>query len=70
SVCALCLSRQPHNVRHCQATKTWDGQNPRCRREPNGLLSNPSGRVLCMDWQLPSGCRTPTMHPSSLHECS
>lgn len=67
AACAICLGRQPHRVRDCNAEKTWDGARARCRRNDARII-NPSGLTLCCDWQREDGCRS-SSHDER-HECS
>lgn len=68
SVCAICLGRNAHNVAHCRLRTFWSGSLARCTRNEQGRIVNPSGVVLCSDWQSPHGCTIKT-HDSK-HECS
>ncbi|KAI0308524.1 hypothetical protein OF83DRAFT_1020224, partial [Amylostereum chailletii] len=66
--CAICLSRQPHNVAQCHAGTTWDGRASRCRRNPKGVILDPEGWALCLDWQRARGCASRASH--HIHECA
>ncbi|KAI0309487.1 hypothetical protein OF83DRAFT_1032176, partial [Amylostereum chailletii] len=56
NICAICLSRQSHEVARCQAPTMWNGSASRCRRSNKGAVIDPKGRELCLDWQRPRGC--------------
>ena len=68
SASTICLGRHPHDVYNCSSKTLWDGTPARCQKNENGRLTNPTGSVLCTDWQRPNGC-TSTAHDSR-HECS
>jgi hypothetical protein len=68
SACTLCLGRFRHDTTHCKATLLWDRSQLHCHRNDLGRLVNPTGLVLCSDWQLPRSCLNPS-HPDR-HECS
>lgn len=65
-VCAICLSRAPHNVRICRATRRWDGAPTLYCRNSDSRITDSRGNVICSDWQRPKGCHS-TRHR---HECS
>lgn len=67
-ICAVCLSRRPHDMRNCKATSTWDGRPTRSRRDAEGRLVDPEGNVLCVDWQRASGCLSRS--EGHRHECA
>jgi hypothetical protein len=66
TACAICLSRAPHNIRTCKATKRWDGLPTLYSRNADLRIIDSQGNVICSDWQRPKGC-TSTRHR---HECS
>lgn len=68
SACLICLGRHKHQVGSCNARTLWDGKTEaRCRREGNSKqILNPTGKVLCGDWQRESGC----VGSNHNHECS
>jgi hypothetical protein len=68
SVCTLCLGRHRHDTFRCSPATSWDGSLLRCHRNSSGRLTNPSGLVLCSDWQLPRGCSSASH--TDRHECS
>ncbi|EKM75245.1 hypothetical protein AGABI1DRAFT_46761, partial [Agaricus bisporus var. burnettii JB137-S8] len=69
SACTRCLGRHPHDVANCAATVLWDKSTPvRCDWNKQKRLVNPSGTVLCSDWQRRQGCKI-SSHPAR-HECS
>ncbi|KZP09074.1 hypothetical protein FIBSPDRAFT_671800, partial [Athelia psychrophila] len=58
-VCAVCLGRQQgHDMRGCQAPKTWDKHyNTFSKHSAGGyLVSREGNNPLCLDWQRPAGC--------------
>ncbi|TEB24500.1 hypothetical protein FA13DRAFT_1638666, partial [Coprinellus micaceus] len=69
SACTICLGRHPHKVFQCDAKVLWDGTTPAyCRKVDNGRPQDPNRKVLCSDWQHPSGCNSTTHNTK--HECS
>jgi hypothetical protein len=68
SACAICLGRYRHAINKCNAEHFWDGAKARCSRNQSGRIVNPSGNILCSNWQRPEGCRS-TSHDTR-HECS
>jgi hypothetical protein len=68
SACAVCLSRQKHQVHKCAATKFWSGDPARCTRNDRGRLINPDGAVICGDFQKTAGCAS--SDGTHKHECS
>lgn len=68
SACTICLGRHPHDVYNCSATNLWDGTPARCQKNDKGRLINPTGNIICSDWQKPNSCAA-TTHDSR-HECS
>jgi len=71
SACAICLSRNPHDVMQCDANVLWDGHNPTFARKGDKgakLRTASSGDTLCLDWNLPRSCNS-NLHLSR-HRCS
>ena len=68
STCPACLGHHPHDVNNCTIQYLWDGSPAYTRRAPDGRLIDPTGDILCHDWQKPQGCSRP--HNSSKHACS
>lgn len=68
SACAVCLGRHQHLVAKCNSETLWDDQRAWCRRNQNNRLVNPSGDIVCSDWQRPSSC--PSKDHDSRHQCS
>ncbi|KAH7910922.1 hypothetical protein BJ138DRAFT_990927, partial [Hygrophoropsis aurantiaca] len=68
SACATCLGRHAHKIQDCDAPKTWDQQHNTLAHRRNKQLSFRDGRPLCIDWQCPKGCTSPTH--DDRHLCS
>jgi hypothetical protein len=71
SACAICLSRNPHDVTQCDANTLWDGHTPSFARKGDKgakLRNSSTGDSLCLDWNLPRSCNS-TSHISR-HRCS
>jgi hypothetical protein len=71
SACAICLSRNPHDVAQCDATLLWDGHTPAFARKGDKgakLRTANTGDTLCLDWNLPRSCNSGSH--SSRHRCS
>ncbi|KAF6763338.1 hypothetical protein DFP72DRAFT_801537, partial [Ephemerocybe angulata] len=68
SACTLCLGRFPHNVYTCTSKTLWDGSPARCRKNEKNRLQDPTGKILCSNWQTENGCSDST-HDDK-HECS
>jgi hypothetical protein len=71
SACAICLSRNPHDVTQCDANTLWDGHTPTFARKGDKgakLRTTNSGDSLCLDWNLPRSCNS-NSHLSR-HRCS
>ena len=66
SVCAVCLGRHQHNVSKCSATTLWNGGPVGCKRDKDGYLVNLQDQRLCIDFQRPRSCSS----PSHKHYCS
>ncbi|TEB24861.1 hypothetical protein FA13DRAFT_1638192, partial [Coprinellus micaceus] len=67
--CTICLGRHRHDIFQCSSKLLWDGTTPAySRKVDNGHPQDPNGKVLCSDWQRPSGCKS-TTHDTK-HECS
>jgi hypothetical protein len=59
SACAICLSRNPHDVTQCDANLLWDGHTPSFARKGDKgakLRNATSGDTICLDWNLPRSC--------------
>ena len=71
SACAVCLSRNPHDVTQCDAVLLWDGHTPTFARKGDKgakLRAATSGDTICLDWNLPRSCSS-NSHLSR-HRCS
>ncbi len=71
SACAICLSRNPHDVAHCDAQFLWDGHTPVFAQKGDKgakLRAARSGDSMCLDWNLPRACSS-NSHLSR-HRCS
>jgi hypothetical protein len=71
SACAICLSRNPHDVTQCDANLLWDGHSPAFARKGDKgakLRAASSGDSLCLDWNLPRACNS-NSHVAR-HRCS
>jgi hypothetical protein len=71
SACAICLSRNPHDVTQCDANLLWDGHTPSFARKGDKgakLRNATSGDTICLDWNLPRSCSS-NSHLSR-HRCS
>ena len=66
TACAICLSRAPHNIQTCKATRRWDGKPTLYSRNSDLRIIDSQNNVICSDWQRPIGCPS-TRHR---HECS
>ena len=66
TACAICLSRAPHNIRECKATRRWDGMPAQYSRNSENRIIDNQGNIICSDWQCPQKCPS-TKHR---HECS
>ena len=67
SICPICLSRKPHKVSLCNATKLWCSSEAQSTRAPGGRIFNKLGLVLCSDWQKPIRCTD--ISGKHRHEC-
>ncbi|KAF9228311.1 hypothetical protein BS17DRAFT_692340, partial [Gyrodon lividus] len=45
----------------------WDGTPTCCHHNAKGHLINPSGQIICTDWQCPFGCHAKHL---AIHKCS
>jgi hypothetical protein len=71
SACAICLSRNPHDVTQCDANLLWDGHTPAFARKGDKgakLRAANTGDTLCLDWNLPRSCNS-NSHVAR-HRCS
>lgn len=68
SACAVCLSRESHDVRNCNRTTLWNGKPARVSRTSYNRIANPSGVQLCVAFQTVRGCSSDAT--SHKHECS
>ena len=67
--CPVCLSRESHSVRYCQAPTIWNGkQKTKSTRDDEGKLLDESGRRLCQNWNQSIGCTDKTSR--HVHICS
>lgn len=73
SVCAVCLGRHPHDVRHCTAqtfVPEAGGGPTRSTRDERGFLFSKDGRAICYTWQRPRRCEGSGSEHTGAHECS
>jgi hypothetical protein len=69
AACPVCLGRNKHNISECNAKLTWNGNVPKCYRNPAGQLIHKDSRLaLCINFQRPTGCNS-TSHLTK-HICA
>ena len=69
SACPVCLSRQRHPIKKCQAPNLWNGlSKARCSRTDEGRLVDGKNRPLCLNWNQSIGCNDKSTRHN--HECS
>ena len=59
SACPGCLGHHPHDINNCIVQYLWDGSLAYTRCTPEGRYVDPTGDILCHDWQKPQGCSHP-----------